>query len=308
VRKVKDLMKLRIGVIMGGLSSEREISLLTGKAVVNELKGHGHDVAVIDLNSRSFDKITSAKIDVAIIALHGTYGEDGVIQGILEFLDIPYAGSGVLASALGMNKIMTKMILEANNIRTPGWSVVEKEKDIKKIGLKYPLVFKPEAQGSAVGVTIVKAEKDAIKAYRKAARYCKRVLVEKYIKGTEITAPVLGDDRVLPIIEIVPANEFYDYDAKYTPGKSTHIIPARISKKVYKTASETAIKVHKALMCRDLSRTDMIVAGNDVFVLETNTLPGMTSLSLYPEAAKAAGISFYELIMIFVKNAVERKD
>jgi D-alanine-D-alanine ligase len=207
-----------------------------------------------------------------------------------------------------MNKVMSKQIFDVNKIPTAKWTIVRSEKDVKGIKMSYPLVFKPSCEGSAVGVTIVKSKKDAIKALKKASKYGKTVLVEKYIKGTEISVPVLGNDRVLPIIEIVPANEFYDYDAKYTAGKSEHIIPARISKKAYKKAGETALKVHNCLMCRDLSRTDMIVAGDEVYVLETNTLPGMTSLSLYPDAAKAAGISFYELLLIFIKSAMERKE
>ena len=302
-----NLKNLKIGVLMGGLSSEREISLLTGRSMVKTLKEHGHKVAAIDIDTRSFKKVIDAGIDVALIALHGTYGEDGVTQGILEFLGIPYTGSGVLASALGMNKIMSKQIFEANNITTAKWDVVRSEKDVKGLKLQYPVVFKPASEGSAVGVTIVKSRKEAIKAYKKASKYGKTVLAEKFIKGTEISVPVLGNDRVLPIIEIVPAKEFYDYEAKYTEGGAKHIIPARISKKALKKAGETALKVHNCLMCRDLSRTDMIVSGDNVYVLETNTLPGMTHLSLYPDAAKAAGISFYELLMIFIKNAVERK-
>jgi D-alanine-D-alanine ligase len=301
-----NLKKLRIGVIMGGLSSERAISLLTGGSIVKTLKEHGHTVVPIDIKSRSFSNVVSARVDVALIALHGTYGEDGVTQAMLEFLGIPYAGSGVLASALGMNKIMTKRVLEAGGINTPRWSVVGHERDIAKIGLKYPLVFKPAAQGSAVGVTIVKDKKQAARAYRKAAKYGKQVLVEEYIKGVEISVPVLGNDRALPIIEIVPANEFYDYEAKYTAGRSTHIIPGRIGKKAYKNAQKTALQVHNALMCRDLSRTDMIIKGGKAYVLETNTLPGMTALSLYPEAAKKAGIGFYELLVRFIKSAMER--
>lgn len=302
-----NLKKLRIGVIMGGLSSERAISLLTGKSIEKTLKENGHKVFGIDINSRSFKKVIDAKIDIAIIALHGTYGEDGVTQGILEFLGIPYTGSGVLASALGMNKIMSKQIFDANNIPNAKWTVINSEKDVKKIKLAYPLVFKPAEEGSAVGITIVKTKNDAVKAYKTAAKYGKTVLVEKFIKGVEISVSVLGNDRVLPIIEIKPVNEFYDYEAKYTKGMSDHIIPAGISKKAYKKAEETALKVHKCLMCRDLSRIDMIVKGDEVCVLETNTLPGMTGLSLFPEAAKAAGISFYELLVIFVKNALERK-
>jgi D-alanine-D-alanine ligase len=158
-----------------------------------------------------------------------------------------------------------------------------------------------------VGVVIAKNRKEGQKAYKKAAKYGKYVLVEKYIKGVEISVPVLGNDKVLPMIEIVPANAFYDYEAKYTAGKSTHIIPARISAAARRKAAKTALKVHNCLMCRDLSRTDMIVAGGEVYVLETNTLPGMTSLSLYPEAAKAAGIGFYELLCGFIKSAMERK-
>jgi D-alanine-D-alanine ligase len=301
-----NLKKLKIGVIMGGLSSEREISLLTGKSIFETLKEAGYRVAAIDINSRSFKKVIDSKIDVAVIALHGTYGEDGVTQGMLEFLGIPYTGSGVLASALGMNKIMSKQVFDANDIPNARWAVVEDVKDLKKIKIPYPLVFKPAEEGSAVGVAIVKSDRDSVKAFKKAAKYG-TVLVEEFIKGVEISVPVLGNDRVLPIIEIVPKNEFYDYDAKYTAGKSQHIIPARISKKAARLAEKTALKVHTCLMCRDLSRTDMIVRGEKVYVLETNTLPGMTSLSLYPEAARAAGISFCELLVTFVKNAVERK-
>ncbi len=302
-----NLMKLRIGVIMGGLSSERAISLLTGKSIIKTLKGRGHRVIPVDINSRSFQKVIKAKIDVAVIALHGTYGEDGVAQGILEFLGIPYTGSGVMASAIGMNKVMSKQVFDANKIPTAKWAVLNAVSDVKKIKMKFPLVFKPCSEGSAVGVTIVKSKKRAPAAYKKASKYGKKVLIEKYIKGTEISVPVLGNDKVLPIIEIVPANEFYDYQAKYTAGKSTHIIPARLSAKMRKKAGVIALRAHNALMCRDYSRTDLIVAGSGVYVLETNTLPGMTRLSLYPEAAKAAGISFYELLMIFIKSALETR-
>jgi D-alanine-D-alanine ligase len=302
-----NLMKLRIGVLMGGLSSERAISLLTGRSIIKTLKERGHRVIPIDIDGRSFQKVIKAKIDVAVLALHGTYGEDGVTQGILEFLGIPYTGSGVMASAIGMNKVMSKQVFDANKIPTPRWAILEKPGDVSRIKMKFPLVFKPCSEGSAVGVTIVKNRKQAAAAYKKASKYGNRVLIEKYIKGVEISVPVLGSDRVLPVIEIVPANEFYDYQAKYTAGRSTHIIPARLSAKMRKKAGDIALRVHNALMCRDYSRTDMIAAGGGVYVLETNTLPGMTSLSLYPEAAKAAGIGFYDLLVIFIKNALERK-
>lgn len=301
-----NLKDLKIGVLMGGLSSEREISLKSGSAIYNELKKHNHRVVAIDINKRSFEKVTRAKIDIAVIALHGTYGEDGVIQGILEFLGIPYTGSGVLGSALGMNKIVTKQLFEYNKIPTPKWCVIENLKDIKKIKIEFPLVFKPSAEGSAIGVSIVKNKKDVKKAFSEAAKYSKKILVEKYIKGTEISVPVLLNNA-LPVIEIIPKNQFYDYTSKYTQGMSEHVIPARINKMAYKKAQLYAVMAHNVLNCRDFSRIDMIVRGSDIFVLEVNTLPGMTSLSLFPESAKYYGISFYELILIFIKAALERK-
>ncbi len=301
-----NIKNLRIGILMGGLSSEREISLRTGNAIYQELKNHRHKVIAIDINSRNFDKIIKAKIDVAFIALHGTYGEDGVIQGILEFSGIPYTGSNVLGSALGMNKIISKQLFEYNRIPTAKWCVIENINDIKNIKISFPLVFKPSAEGSAIGVSIVKNKKEAAKAFYKASKYSRKILVEKYIQGTEISVPVLMD-RVLPIIEIIPKKQFYDYTAKYTQGMSEHIIPARINKIVYKKAQFYALKAHKVLECRDYSRIDMIVKGNEVFVLEVNTLPGMTSLSLFPESAKHYGISFYELLTLLIKAAVKRK-
>lgn len=301
-----NIKDIKIGVLMGGLSSEREISLKSGMAMYNELKKHNHKVVVIDINKRSFEKVLKEKIDVALLALHGTYGEDGVTQAILEFLGIPYTGSGVLGSVLGMNKIIAKQLFEYNKIPTPQWCVVEKIKDVDKIKIKFPLVFKPSAEGSAIGVSFVKNKKDAKKAFMNASRYSKKIIVERYIKGTEISVPVLMD-RVLPVIEIIPKRQFYDYTAKYTVGMSEHRIPAVISNLAYKKAQFYALKAHKVLECRDYSRIDMIVKGSEVFVLEVNTLPGMTSLSLFPESAKYCGISFYELLMIFIKAALERK-
>jgi len=290
---------------MGGLSSEREISLCSGAAIVKELKEHGEDVIAIDLNTRSTAKIEKAKIDVAVIALHGTYGEDGAIQGILEFLGIPYTGSGIMASAIGMNKIMTKQVVTFNGIPTAKFQVFDSINELNSLKIKYPVVFKPEAEGSSVGVYIVKNKKEALKYFPKTRKYG-RVLAEEYIKGTEISVPVLYNST-LPIIEIVPENEFYDYDAKYTAGKCRHIIPARLSKTDALLAKNTAITVHKSLKCRDYSRVDMIVRKGKAYVIEVNTLPGMTSLSLFPDAAGKAGIDFYDLIMMLIESAMGRK-
>jgi len=302
----RNLKQLKIGVLMGGLSSERAISLMTGKGVYNELKKNGHNVVSLDIDSYSLDKIIKSKIDVAFIALHGTYGEDGVIQGILEFLRIPYTGSGVLASALAMNKEKTQEILEYNGIAVPEWTVIKEKQELNKIKIKYPVVLKPVCEGSAVGVFIVKNLKEAKNKFLKVKKFGGAVMVQKYIEGTEISVPILGE-KVLPIIEIIPANKFYDYDAKYTPGKSKHIIPARITSDITKKAGAIAKKVHELLGCKDMSRTDIIVQGNKLYVLETNTIPGMTAVSLLPEAAKAAGISFYEMIVILLKRTLGRK-
>lgn len=300
------LKHIKIGVLMGGLSSEREISLKSGMAIYNELKKHNHNVTAIDINKREIGNILKQKIDVAFLALHGTYGEDGVMQSILEFHGIPYTGSGVIGSVLGMNKIIAKQLFEYNKIPTPEWCVIEKLKDINEIKIKFPLVFKPCAEGSAIGVSIVNNIKDAKKAFLNASKYGKKVIVEKYIKGTEISVPVLLDN-VLPVIEIIPENQFYDYEAKYSPGMSEHRIPANISRSACKKAEFYALKVHKVLECRDYSRIDMIVKGKDVYILEVNTLPGMTSLSLFPESARHYGISFYELLIVLIKAALERK-
>lgn len=301
----KNIKNLKIAVLMGGLSFEREISLKTGMAIYNELKKHKHNVDIIDINKRDLKWLTNKRFDLVINGLHGTYGEDGVIQGLLDFLNIPYTGSGLLTSAIAMNKRRTKEILSFYKILTPAWQIIKNKNEIETLRINYPLVFKPEAEGSAIGVYIVKNKEEAKMAFAKVKKISERILVEKYIKGTEISVPILNK-KVLPIIEIVPSNEFYDYDAKYSAGKSMHIIPARIDKSNYKKAEDIALKVYNILECRDLARIDMIVAKNKVYFLEVNTLPGMTSVSLFPEAAKKAGISFYELILKLIKMAYKR--
>ncbi|MFP4465566.1 MAG: D-alanine--D-alanine ligase [Candidatus Goldiibacteriota bacterium] len=303
----KKFKALTVGVLMGGDSEERMVSLASGKAVAGELKKNGHKVKLIDIKGNGIDKIKNAGIDAAFLALHGKYGEDGIIQGILEFMKIPYTGSGVLASALAMNKAGTKHIMNMAGIPTPEGGIIENINGIRKKGLKYPVVLKPESGGSAVDVFIAKNAEEAAAAVSKIKDSGRLVLAEEYIKGTEITVPVLLD-RVLPVIEIVPHNDFYDYDAKYTEGGSTHIIPARIKRKTEKKARELAVKLHAELGCRDYSRIDMIVRKDKCYVLEANTLPGMTGTSLFPEAARAAGISFYELISILIKEAIKRKE
>ncbi len=298
-----NIKMLKIGILMGGISSERDVSLKTGQAIYEELKKHKLNVKRIIINNRNLNWLKE-KYDLYINALHGTYGEDGVIQGILDFIGRPYTGSGHLTSAIAMNKIRTKEILSFYKIKTPKWQVITDKRDLDKI--KYPVVFKPEAEGSAVGVYIVKNKKDANDKFSKVKKLSEKVLVEEYIKGTEISVPVFFG-KALPIIEIVPVNEFYDYDAKYTQGKSTHIIPARIEKEIYEKAGKIAEKIFKILDCSELARIDMIIRGKEIFVLEVNTLPGMTSVSLFPESAKKAGIDFFSLLMKLIKDAIKRR-
>ena len=300
-----DIKDLRIGVLMGGLSPERPISLISGNAVYKALKAKGANAVAIDIDTHTLDNIINAKLDVAFIALHGKYGEDGIMQSILEFLRVPYTGSGPLASALAMDKTMTQQFLEKNGILMPKYCEVTTAKEVKNIKLKYPVVLKPVDAGSAVGVFIVETVKEALAALPKVQKISKRVIIQEYIKGVEISVPVLID-KALSVIEIVPANKFYDFDAKYTAGKSDHIMPARIEKTLYKKAQEIAVRTHQLLGCRDLSRTDMIVSGKKIYTLECNTIPGFTPVSLFPQAAKEAGISFYDLIIILLQEALKR--
>ncbi|MDD2523745.1 MAG: D-alanine--D-alanine ligase [Endomicrobiia bacterium] len=299
---MKNLKNKKIGVLCGGTSSEREISLKSGKAVYNALKKLGLKAVLVDVNKNVALKLLKEKIDVAYITLHGPMGEDGTIQGMLEIMGIPYTGCGVFSSSASMDKIISKKIFEYSKIPTPQWVVIEKFKSVDEI--KYPVVVKPATQGSAIGISIVKNKKEFPKAVKNAFSYDNKVLVEKYIKGTEITAGVLNGNS-LPVIEIVPDGKFYDFKSKYTVGKSKHIIPPRLPQKVISNIQEIAIKVYKAFQCKSMCRVDMIVdKNNDIWVLEINTLPGMTETSLFPDAARAQGMSFENLVLEILKSSV----
>ena len=305
-------MQTKIAVLMGGRSQEREVSLVTGRQVADALETRGYDVVKLDLTENLCELLVQEKPDCAYIALHGRFGEDGCIQGLLEILDIPYVGSGVLASAIGMDKAMAKEIFRNHSIPVPRGIILEKEQkvDPQKLAQDFglPLVIKSNSQGSAVGVFIVKREGEIPAALKNAFAFDQQVLVEEYIAGSEITVAVLGDPpHALPAIEIVPHNDFYDYEAKYKPGMSDHLIPPRLPEKTIKVAQELAVRAHLSLHCRDLSRVDFRVTPQGMpYVLEINTLPGMTSTSLVPDAAKAAGISFSELVERLVRMALAR--
>ncbi|MEW6088245.1 MAG: D-alanine--D-alanine ligase [bacterium] len=305
----KNIKEIKIGVLAGGNSSEREISLLSGKAVKKALDELGLKNKFIDVDKNIVFKLKRTGIDIAFLVLHGPGGEDGTIQGLLEIIGIPYTGSGVLASAAGMDKIFTKQILVANNIETPKFRILESGTAAAVGGaprLKLPFVVKPSLQGSAVGVSIVSKKSEVKKAVDIAFSYDKKILIEEYIPGKEITVGILGDDA-LPVVEIVPKNKFYDFESKYKKGMSEHIVPARLPGAVYKEAQGIALKVHRTLGCRDVSRIDMIYnPGKGLYVLEINTIPGMTNVSLLPDAAKAAGVDFNEMVNRIVILAAKR--
>ncbi|MCP4745592.1 MAG: D-alanine--D-alanine ligase [Desulfobacteraceae bacterium] len=298
-------MKKTIALLAGGVSSEREVSLNSGEQVYQALDKNKYDIRRYDPKTDlSILMAEASQIDAALIILHGPYGEDGTVQGLLELLDIPYQGAGVLGSAIAINKLASKQFYEKWDIPIPDYKVLKRnekldpDKIISELGL--PLVIKPVNGGSSIGMSIVRGKNDFTGAIDKAFGQDASILAEAYIAGMEITCAVLGneDPEALPLIEIIPDkdHEFFDYNAKYTSGITEEICPARIDPMLTQRAQSLAKLAHQALFCKGYSRTDMIVRGQDVFVLETNTIPGMTTTSLYPQAAKAAGISFSQLL------------
>ncbi len=311
-------MSPKIGVLMGGRSPEREISLKTGAAVYNALAKLGRPAVKIDVGLDVVERIKEEGIELAFLALHGKYGEDGAIQGLLEMIGVPYTGSGVLASSLAMDKIATKKMLSYEGLPTPHFMELENNA-VKGLGLQaaaetiyskmeLPLVVKAPTQGSTIGISFVHKKDDLVSALELAYRYDRTALVEQFIEGREITASVLGNEKpvALPLIEIVTTTGVYDYEAKYTAGLSDHIIPPRISRGQQEIIKDLAVRAFKALGCRGLARVDFMLdhEGNP-FILEVNTIPGMTATSLFPDAARAEGIEFPELIDRILKLALE---
>ena len=299
------MKKLTVALLSGGISSEREVSLHGGDQIYEALDKEKYNVIRYDPKFDLSRLVSDASaIDVAFVNLHGPFGEDGTVQGFLDLLGIPYQGSGVLGSSLAMNKIASKQLYEKSGLPLPPSMVVKRGDAVdaeaceQKFGI--PLVVKPAASGSSVGVTIVRS-KDALEGALEAAfAQDDTILIEMYINGTEITGGVLGNDDLtaLPIIEIIPDEScgFFDYTAKYTPGVTREICPARIDEELTAKAQSYAKIAHRTLFCKGYSRTDMILKDREIFVLETNTIPGMTATSLLPQAAQTAGISFSELL------------
>ena len=286
--------------MMGGLSREREISLKTGKAIQKALTEKGYTVIPIDVGNDIAEKLVKEKIEWAFLALHGRFGEDGTIQGMLELMRIPYTGSGVLASALAMHKIMTKKFFLCEKIPTPRFEVFHREeitKDLpKKNSLPLPVVVKPAREGSTIGISIVQKDEDLGPALKKAGEYDEEILVEEFMKGREITVGIL-ENIPLPIIEIVPKSGFYDYYSKYTKGETQYILPARIPREKYLYAQEISLKAFQILDCSGVARVDLMTDENEnPYVIDVNTMPGMTETSLLPKAASYAGIPFGDLV------------
>ncbi len=307
-------MKKIIALLAGGISSEREVSIKSGQQVYEALDKDKYDVRRYDPQTDLAALMADAsQIDAALIILHGPYGEDGTVQGLLELLDIPYQGAGVLGSALAMNKLAAKRMYEKRDLPVPPYEVVARTAPtdpgqlVQRLGL--PVVVKPVSAGSSIGMSIVRSLAELAPAMQKAFRHDGSVIVEAFIEGIEITGGVLGNDtpQALPLIEIIPGREhpFFDYAAKYTPGATREICPARIDAQATQKAQAYALSAHKALFCKGYSRTDMILRDRDIFVLETNTIPGMTPTSLFPQAAQAAGLSFSQLLDRLIELGIQ---
>lgn len=293
-----ELKTMTIAVLRGGRSAEREISLRTGAAILKALGEAGYRVVDLDVGRDLAEKLIALRPGLAFLALHGRGGEDGTVQGLLEYLGIPYTGSGVLASALALDKVRSKQVFAAAGIPTPRWTVARRGEPAPAPP-GYPVVVKPAFEGSSLGMSIVRAPAELPAALELAARYDAEILFEEYVAGREVTVSILGNRelRLLPIVEIVPRNEFFDHEAKYTKGKTEYIVPARLSAAVAAAANEAARATYRALGCRGLGRVDIIIEpSGQPRVLELNTLPGMTETSLLPKAAAAAGLSFPALL------------
>jgi len=312
--ELSDLKDLgRIGVLMGGASSERDISLKSGKAVYEALKQLGVDVVPIDIKSEGAEEninlIKSQGIDCVFLALHGRFGEDGQIQQILDSIDLPYTGSGVDASRLAMDKVLSRRIFEANGLAVPRYKVFEgksfPENWDNHLGL--PLVIKPATHGSSIGLSIIDKEQNLRQAVELAFSFDERIIIEEYIKGRELTVGIL-EECALPVIEIIPKKMFFDFEAKYQTGMTDYVVPAQITEEVARATKDTALKAHQLLGCSGCSRVDLILSEKGIpYVLEVNTIPGLTSTSLLPKAARCVGIEFSQLCIKLIQLAYEKR-
>jgi len=328
---------INIAVFVGGTSPEREVSKSSGKAIYKALNSLGYNCTLIDpaygtnqpvtdeefFSAKDFGEITNENIiktvnselleniDLVFLALHGRWGEDGMIQSLLELKEIKYTGSDVLSSTIAMDKDFSKTIFQKNNVNTPSWITIDKKFNRDEIiriinsELRYPVVIKPNDQGSTVGLSIAKSDEEVFKAVETAFRYSDLTVVEEYIPGREMTVAVL-EDKPLPVLEIIPKSGFYDYESKYTSGMSEYIVPADVTADVFDKLQQQAITAFRSLRCKVYGRVDFRLNEENIpYCLEVNTLPGMTETSLVPKMAKAVGISFEDLIERIIRNSLD---
>jgi D-alanine-D-alanine ligase len=297
---------MKCGVLLGGNSYEREISLKSGCAVSRALREKGHNVLELDYRLDEIKEIKPEDFDIIFIALHGGDGENGKIQAIFEEKGIVYTGSNSKSSKIGLDKVVSKELFIENGIPTAPYVILKKNEKID-IKLKVPFVIKPRGEGSSIGLTIVKNKKEIKSAIENAFKYGNEILVEKYIKGREVTVSIL-DNKVLPIIEIVPANDYFDFDSKYSNKETQYLLPVEIEKDVKENIERIALDVFNVVNCNDYARIDMIIDElNNPYVLEINTIPGFTETSLVPKAAKAIGLEFEDLCERIAELALLRK-
>jgi len=300
---------LKVAVVMGGPGAEREVSIESGTCVMRALAALGHEGRSLDFDGRFIDALRALSPDVVFNALHGVGGEDGTIQGVLEWMGIPYTGSGIAACAVALDKHLTKKLLAAEGLPTPAWDVFDLTGGTLPLlpgSLNLPLVVKPRASGSSAGVVIVRSHEAWSKTIIEAAERTPEILAEEFVTGREFSCGVLGEEA-LPVVEIVPSDEFYSYDAKYKPGGSRHLVPAPIDHDLTARLQTLALSVHRLLGLRDYSRTDFIVSKEGrPTILEINALPGMTATSLLPDEAQQAGVSYEALVDRLVHYALAR--
>ncbi|MBY0756632.1 D-alanine--D-alanine ligase [Clostridium sardiniense] len=302
---------MKIGVIMGGISSEREISLKSGESILENIDTKKYDVVkiVIDKKDDIVNKVRDEKIDFALLALHGQFGEDGTVQSVLQSLEIPYSGCGPLSSAACMDKDMSKNLLKASGIRTAPWINLRDVSelnfdDIEKLG--YPVVIKPTHGGSSVATFIIKDRSEVLNAVEEGFKWDNEVMIEKFIKGEEITCPILGNE-MYPIVAIKPNAEFFDYAAKYNDGGSDEFV-IELERDLHKEVEEMALATYRALKCSVYARVDMIVTEDKVpYILEVNTLPGMTKNSLFPKSAAGKNMTYSELLDKIIEESLKEK-
>ncbi len=304
----------KIGVLMGGPSSEREISLKSGKAVYQTLSNAGYATLAIDIRSDNAEEnirlLKSQQIDCAFLALHGRFGEDGQIQGLLDNLKIPYTGSGVRASKLAMDKVASRQIFQKHGLNVPKYSLLDKNayhQDHRINPAAFPLVVKPATQGSSIGLSIVEEDEALAEAVDAAFSFDDRILIEEYIRGREVTVGIL-EEQALPVIEITPKKKFFDYEAKYQAGMTEYTVPAKLEAVLTEKVRGAGLCAHRLLGCVGCSRVDIILSAENIpFVLEVNTIPGLTQMSLLPKAAQTAGIDFLQLCLKLIELAYAKE-